>query len=83
MNDAFTLLWRWIVGPRLYRLQFFMRSGNQFILDGVESYEIENRGDEIFRLHLKQKGSRNRLLVKTIALAQIEAIVVLSGKTPA
>jgi hypothetical protein len=57
-------------------LEIFMRSGNKIVIDGVSEYKIKNSGDEITGLTLTQDEHATRLLlVKTIALSQIEAVV--------
>lgn len=62
------------------KLTIYMKSGNAIKLSGIEEYKIENKGNEIVGLTLKQKRRifgvvpTNTLLVKTISLDQIEAI---------
>ena len=57
-------------------LRIYMKSGNCIVLPHVKEYKITNRGDEIIGVELKRRGiwSGENLLVKTIALSQIEAI---------
>jgi uncharacterized protein YrrD len=55
-----------------------MKSGNSFSIDNISDYTINNKGDEINGLELHQKKYfwSTKLLVKTIALSQIEAVTV-------
>jgi len=61
-------------------LTIYMKSGNAIKLTGIDEYKIENRGNEIVGVTLKQKPKilgifpRDKLLVKTIAMDQIEAV---------
>ena len=59
-------------------MTIFMKSGNQIELPGVKEYEIGNQGDVIVKLKIVWSWWKTgpRLLVKTIALSQIEAITV-------
>lgn len=59
------------------KLTIYMKSGNVITLRNIKEYEIGNRGDEV--VHFKITTGlfcSKRLLVKTIALNQIEAVVV-------
>jgi hypothetical protein len=62
------------------KLKIYMKSGNVIALSGIEEYKIENTGNEITSLEITQKHKifgvfpSTRLLVKTIALDQIEAV---------
>ena len=62
------------------KLKIYMKSGNIIKLYGVEEYKIENIGNEIVGITLKQKHRifgvilADKLLVKTIALDQVEAV---------
>ncbi len=59
-------------------LTFYMKSGNTIRIDGVAAYTIKQSADDpdaIVSLNLTQRNNqRTSLLVKTIALSQIEAI---------
>lgn len=61
------------------RLQFFMRSGNSFILDGVLDWEMKTCATGVSSLTLSQvaAGKATRLIVKSIDMAQIEAVLTL------
>lgn len=61
-------------------LDIYMKSGNVITIRHIESYEIKNNGDEIVSLMLEKEKrfglTRHAgLVVKTIALTQIEAVV--------
>lgn len=60
------------------KLVIYMKSGNKITVRGVAKYEIQNRGDNIVGVMIEKRwwwlGSG--LLVKTLALSQIEAVCV-------
>lgn len=61
------------------RLQFMMKSGNSFILDGVHDYKISAGSNGITSITLSQiaDGSKTRLLINTLDLSQVEAVLEL------
>lgn len=63
----------------IQRLQFLMKSGNSFTIDGVEDWGMRHEGNRIVSLRLKQSLAAEyaRVIVESIDLTQIEAIVVL------
>ena len=63
--------------PKMETLQFFMRSGNSFVIDNVTDWNCKYRGDTIVELSITQHCPRSKLLVQSVALGQIEAIVRL------
>jgi hypothetical protein len=59
-------------------LKFYMKSGNSFVIDKVTDWNLQTgvTVDAIVSLSITQSPSaKNKLLVKSISLAQIEAIV--------
>lgn len=61
---------------RTFNLDIFMKSGNVIEIDDVIKYSIDTIGDEAVRLEIFYHArSKRRLLIKTIALSQIEAVV--------
>lgn len=81
MTDNSTTQWP---GEEIQRLQFFLRSGNSFVVDGVEDWGMKCRGGRVESLRLTQKtaSSYSRLLLDTIDLDQIEAVVILPAIGP-
>lgn len=63
----------------IQRLQFLMRSGNSFIVDGVTNWSMKHREGRVVSLTLRQFMEERyaRLIVDSIDLAQIEAVVIL------
>lgn len=63
-------------------LRIYLKSGNVLRLSGILEYKIENSGNEITSIQLKQERrflrwiQRETLLVQTIDMRQIEAITV-------
>lgn len=62
--------------PDLITVTFHMKSGNQIVADRVvRGFIIESRGDAIIGIkEWFQDSPKNKLMVSTIALSQIEAI---------
>lgn len=61
-------------------LIFYMKSGNKIVADKVTNWNIKCKGNEIVSLTLEQNegplfGCRNKLIVGSIDLSQIEMIV--------
>ncbi len=62
------------------QLKIYMKSGNVLKLPGVKDWEAKWRSDEITYLRVIYKWwAREKLLVGTINLSQIEAIVKIGG----
>jgi hypothetical protein len=61
------------------KLVIYMKSGNQIKIRGIRGYKIENRGDEIVGVTIERWwwARGQRLLVKTLALSQVEAVCVV------
>ena len=60
------------------KLVIYMKSGNRITVRGVKGYEVQNLGDEIRSITIQKSwwSRRSGLLIKTLALSQIEAICV-------
>lgn len=58
------------------KLTIYLKSGNKIVLPFIKDYNIRNSGDEIISLEIVRHSfwPGQKLLVKTIALSQIEAI---------
>lgn len=61
-------------------LIFYMKSGNKIVADKVTDWGFKYKGNEITELTLSQKegsifGCKNKLIVGSIDLSQIEAII--------
>lgn len=61
------------------KLTIYMKSGNVIKLDKVEDWNFKYSGDEITSLSIKQSSKfwfkpKNKLLVESINLSQIECI---------
>ncbi|AWN47119.1 hypothetical protein DK419_13015 [Methylobacterium terrae] len=66
------------------KLQFFLRSGGSFVIDGVEEWKIGSDGNSIASLELRQqnKPGQTVLQIPGIALSEIAAIVRLPLSEP-
>lgn len=62
-----------------FRLQFYMKSGNNFIVNGVTEYCSASRNGSIVRISLKQKNDPrfSRLDIESLDLRAVEAVVIL------
>lgn len=71
-------------GEEIQRLQFFLRSGNSFVVDGVEDWGMRHLDGRVHSLRLVQKTDPRyaKLIVDSIDLAQIEAVVILPASDP-
>ena len=60
------------------KLTIYLKSGNTVVVRGIKTYEIKNRGDDIVGVSYDRRwwAKRGGLLLKTLALSQIEAVVV-------
>ena len=59
-------------------LKFYMKSGNSFVIDQVTDWNIQAGAstENIVSLSITQRSTaKNRLIVQSIVLSQIEAIV--------
>lgn len=68
------------------RLKFLMRSGNDFMIDGVLEFELERSPvtDRVVRVKMVQLTNPKyaRLMVETLDIAQIEAVLILPPNGP-
>ncbi len=67
-------------GPKpVAKLQFFLRSGGSFVIDGVEEWKIGSDGNSIASLELRQQNAPDQTVLQMpgIALSEIAAIVRL------
>lgn len=75
MSNPFVKLWQHFFGTPEFSLTLYMKSGNRIEIDRISEYEFRSEGDRIVGIRLVQSlKAKNRLLVKTIALDQIEAV---------
>ena len=60
------------------KLVIYMKSGNRITVRGVADYEIQNRGDAIVGMTIQRRwwARGSGLLIKTLALSEIEAVCV-------
>ena len=57
---------------------FYMKSGNVLVFDRVrQGFNVTSRGDEVVKIEgWNQKRARNKLMLVSLNLSQIEAISV-------
>jgi hypothetical protein len=57
---------------------FYMKSGNVLVFDRVrQGFNVTSRGDEVVKIEgWEQKNARNKLMLVSLNLSQIEAISV-------
>ena len=70
-------MFKWLFGNKLCSISIYMKSGSVIVLDAVDDFEFSSKpGGGITRMVLAQHSkAKNRMLVKTIELDQIEAVV--------
>lgn len=70
----------WLTPEETFALQILFKSGNAIVIDKVAEYKFDYRENEITGVALRQTPkAKNRLLVGTIALDQIESVVRIGG----
>jgi hypothetical protein len=61
------------------RLQFLLKSGNSFVIDGVTDWEMDLSENKLARIRLVQRADAQftRLVVESLVLNQVEAVLTL------